>query len=196
MKQSMRAKRLSRHHKRMSKTSKLNLVSLMDIFTILVFFLLVNSSDVEVLQNNKEIKLPESIAEQKPELNLVVMVNNSDIIVSGRPLAKVEDIFSAAAAEDEQIVALREELEYQIERRPTLTELEKKRGRAVTIMADQLVPYKLLKRVMVTCAANEYRHISLAVSQVPVDSGVEPGSEQKPEQPPQQDALASLSLGR
>ncbi|MDM3872235.1 biopolymer transporter ExbD [Porticoccus sp. W117] len=177
MKQSMRAKRLSRHHKRMNKTSKLNLVSLMDIFTILVFFLLVNSSDVEVLQNNKEIKLPESIAEQKPELNLVVMVNNSDLMVSGRPLAKVEDILSATATEDDQIAVLRDELKYQIERRPQLTELEKKRGRAVTIMGDQSVPYKLLKRVMVTCAANEYRHISLAVSQVPVDSSAEPSVE-------------------
>ncbi|MGS2722965.1 ExbD/TolR family protein [Porticoccus sp. GXU_MW_L64] len=174
MKQSMRAKRLSRHHKRMNKTSKLNLVSLMDIFTILVFFLLVNSSDVEVLQNNKDIKLPESVAEQKPELNLVVMVNNEDLMVSGRPLAKVTDIYSDTSDEDDQIAVLRDELKYQIERRPQLTELEKKRGRAVTIMGDQTVPYKLLKRVMVTCAANEYRHISLAVSQVPIESLEQP----------------------
>ena len=40
----------------------LNLVSLMDIFTILVFFLLVNSSDVETLPNAKDLQLPESIS--------------------------------------------------------------------------------------------------------------------------------------
>ena len=40
----------------------INLVSMMDIFTILVFFLLVNSSDVEVLPNAKEIVLPTSTA--------------------------------------------------------------------------------------------------------------------------------------
>ena len=50
MKKSVRQMRIERHRARMKKTSKLSLVSLMDIFTILVFFLMVNASDVEVLQ--------------------------------------------------------------------------------------------------------------------------------------------------
>ena len=55
MKQSIRAKRMARHHSRLKKVPTLNLVSLMDIFTILVFFLLVNSSDVEVIETDKNI---------------------------------------------------------------------------------------------------------------------------------------------
>ena len=62
---SQRAKRMERRNERGKKTVSLNLVSLMDIFTILVFFLLVNSAQVEVLPNARDLQLPESIAEQK-----------------------------------------------------------------------------------------------------------------------------------
>ncbi|HBX40956.1 MAG TPA: biopolymer transporter ExbD, partial [Marinobacter adhaerens] len=41
MKTSRKAKRIRRHYGRMKKSGGLNLVSLMDIFTILVFFLMV-----------------------------------------------------------------------------------------------------------------------------------------------------------
>ncbi|HYQ72258.1 MAG TPA: biopolymer transporter ExbD, partial [Gammaproteobacteria bacterium] len=62
---SRRAKRMARNHKRTARGAGINLVSLMDIFTILVFFLLVNSSDGEVLPTHKAVNLPESIAEEK-----------------------------------------------------------------------------------------------------------------------------------
>ncbi|TQV82730.1 biopolymer transporter ExbD [Exilibacterium tricleocarpae] len=153
---------MARHHKRLKQTSKLNLVSLMDIFTILVFFLLVNSSDVEVLQSNKSIKLPESVAEKKPDATLVVMLNQTDIVVAGRSLVPVATVLGR---EENDIKELTEELEYQASRRP-LTESEKKKGRAVTIMGDESIPYALLKRIMTTCAAADYRDISLAVTRV------------------------------
>ncbi|MDX1453575.1 MAG: biopolymer transporter ExbD, partial [Oleiphilaceae bacterium] len=72
MKESAKAKRIKRHLKRGKQTGKLNLVSLMDIFTILVFFLMVNSSDVQVLQQSPDIKLPESKADQEPKDILTV----------------------------------------------------------------------------------------------------------------------------
>ena len=60
-------------------TAKLNLVSLMDIFTILVFFLMVNTGDVEVLQPDERIVLPKSYATLKPDSVPVVKVTNEDI---------------------------------------------------------------------------------------------------------------------
>ncbi|PCK08177.1 MAG: RNA polymerase subunit sigma-70 [Alteromonadaceae bacterium] len=157
---------MARQHKRQNGQGKLNLVSLMDIFTILVFFLLVNSSDVEVLQNNKDIKLPESIAEKKPENNLVVMVSKSDILVGGR---KVASVASALAGAESEIAGLKTELEYQASRKPYRSPEEEEKGRDVTIMGDQGIPYKLLKKIMTTCAKSDFRNISLAVSQVPND---------------------------
>lgn len=164
MKQSIHAKRMARHHKRLKNQSKLNLVSLMDIFTILVFFLLVNSSEVEVLQSNKDIKLPESIAEQKPENTLMITVSNEDIIVAGRTVA---DVSSSLDIKTSEIPELLKELEYLASRKPYRNEEEAAKGRDVTIMGDKEIPYLLLKKIMTTCAKAEYRNISLAVSQVP-----------------------------
>lgn len=164
MKTSLRAKRMARNHRRMQNSSKLNLVSLMDIFTILVFFLMVNSGDVEVLQSDKNIALPESSAEQKPDLTLLIKISATDVIVQGRSVASVADIL---AQQDNEIVALDKELTYLAERKPMLTEQEKKKGRSVTIMGDQNIPYTLLKRVMATCAGADYRDISLAVNALP-----------------------------
>ncbi len=163
MKKSKHAKRMERANKRRGG-SKLNLVSLMDIFTILVFFLLVNSSDVEVLQNNKDIKLPESTAEQKPDEQLVVTVTKESILVGGNKVAELAGFQADAASE---IDGLKEELEYLASRRPYADEEAEKLGRYVSIMADKETPYTLLKKVMSTCAKSEYRNISLAVSQVP-----------------------------
>lgn len=165
MKQSKRVKRMERHHRRAKKTSKLNLVSLMDIFTILVFFLLVNSSDVEVLQNDKSIKLPESVAEKKPEQTLVVIVNTESILVGGREVASL----NAIQETEEGIVGLKKELDYLAERSPYKDAEAASLGRDVNIMADKGTPYKLLKKVMKTCAKADYRNISLAVSQVVAD---------------------------
>lgn len=161
MKQSLRAKRMEKHHRRLNQVPKLNLVSLMDIFTILVFFLLVNSGDVEVLQTDKSIKLPASFSEQIPEENLVVLVSATDVLVGGRVVGSVAEL---VASSGELFAPLQQELKYQAERAGPLTEKNQATGRPVTIMADQKVPYQLLKKIMATCAAAEYRDISLAVT--------------------------------
>lgn len=179
MKASMRARRMARHHRRMNKQSKLNLVSLMDIFTILVFFLMVNSGDVEVLQADKNIKLPESTAEVKPDITLLIKISASDLIVQGRKIASVDEVLASSG---DRIRSLDKELQYQASRKPLMTEMEKERGRAVTIMGDQEIPYQLLKRVMTTCAQADYRDISLAVNKVPTAvSGDTPDSDPQPE---------------
>ena len=174
MKKSLRARRMERHHKRAQGQSKLNLVSLMDIFTILVFFLLVNSSDVEVLQSSKDIELPESISEQRPDTTLVVNVNARNIIISGRAVATVSEIINN---DGNEIAGLAKELQYQASRGKPLTEEQQVQGRPVTIMGDKSVPYTVLKKIMTTCAANEYRNISLAVNKVAKEEVSEPAVE-------------------
>lgn len=162
MKQSLRAKRMAKHHRRLNGAPKLNLVSLMDIFTILVFFLLVNSGDVEVLQVDKSIKLPASVSDQIPENNLLVLVSSTDVIVGGRSVGKLAEL---VAAEGTKFAPLEAELKYQAEKAGALNPAEQLTGRPVTIMADQGLAYALLKKIMATCAATDYRAISLAVTQ-------------------------------
>ena len=168
MKRSVHAKRLLRNRKR-AQGSKLNLVSLMDIFTILVFFLLVNSSDVEVLQNNKSIQLPESTSTIPPEEKLMVQVTETALIVAGK---KIDDIASIDSSYDQFIPSLKKELDYQASRRPLLaasaddSSESVSAGRGITIMGDKDIPYTLLKKILATCAQTEYRDMSLAVLSV------------------------------
>src|SRR5210317_732546 len=159
---SARAKRMEKHHERNARGGTLNLISLMDIFTILVFFLLVNSSDVETLPNAKELQLPESIAEEKAKETVVILIGEEDIIVQGTPVAKVADVMNIKGND---IPALREALVSQNDRVLRREAQEDIAGREVTIMGDKDIPYRLLKKVMATCTESEYGQISLAVLQ-------------------------------
>ena len=153
---------MERRHARGKAGIALNLVSLMDIFTILVFFLLVNSSDVEVLPNAKEIQLPESIAEVKAKETVVILISEEDIIVQGTPVARVADVMSRKGND---IPELRQALQSQNDRVLRREAQDDIAGREVTIMGDKDIPYRLLKKVMATCTESDYGQISLAVLQ-------------------------------
>ena len=162
MVKSARAKRMEKHHKRNKGSGVLNLVSLMDIFTILVFFLLVNSSEVQTLPNTKDLQLPESIAEEKPEETVTILIGRTDILVQGKPVAKIADVL---ATKGNDIPALREALLSQNDRVLRREARDDIAGREVTIMGDKDISYRLLKKVMATCTASDYGQISLAVLQ-------------------------------
>jgi len=162
MAKSGRAKRMDKHHKRNKGVGGLNLVSLMDIFTILVFFLLVNSSQVETLPNAKELQLPESIAEEKARETVVIIIGETDLVVQGTPVAKIADVM---AIKGNDIPELREALLSQNDRVLRREAQEDISAREVTIMGDKDIPYRLLKKVMATCMESDYGQISLAVLQ-------------------------------
>ena len=160
MKMSSRAKRMQRRNEKGKKVVAVNLVSLMDIFTILVFFLLVNSAQVEVLPNAKDLQLPESVAEQKARENVVIMVTDNDILVQGSPVASVQ----ASMTQTELVIdELKQALQRQTASALRQDSVADIADREVTIMGDRELPYSLLKRVMATCTAADYGRISLAV---------------------------------
>jgi biopolymer transport protein ExbD len=166
MVKSGRAKRMEKHHKRNKGAGTLNLVSLMDIFTILVFFLLVNSSDVQTLPNARELQLPESIAEEKPRETVVILIGETDLIVQGTVVAKIADIM---ATKGNDIPKLREALLSQNDRVLRREAQDEIVAREVTIMGDKDIPYRLLKKVMATCTRSDFGQISLAVLQKSAD---------------------------
>ncbi|MFQ5469699.1 MAG: ExbD/TolR family protein [Gammaproteobacteria bacterium] len=166
MNMSRRARRMERHHKR-RRMQGLNLVSLMDIFTILVFFLLVSSSDSGGIPSAKVLKLPESIAKEKPKETLSIIVTSKDIIVQGRKVETIADIIDLPS---DTIPGLKKELDYHANR--TLTAADaKKGGGEITILGDRVIPYKLLKKIMVTCTKAKFTNISLAVVQKSAKEG-------------------------
>lgn len=138
----------------------LNLVSLIDIFTILIFFLLANASDVEILPNTKAVTLPESTSEKTPKETVVIVVNDEDIIVQGRKVASVVDVMNSGI---ETIEPLQAELVHQSGRTVIDKNAKDKVNKDITIMGDKEIPYKLLRKVMVTCAHANYSNIAFAV---------------------------------
>ena len=155
---SNRAKRMERHHKRGHRSVALNLVSLMDIFTILVFFLLVNSSDVQELPT-RSVQMPESVSEQKPRETVVVVVNREGIMVQGELVISMND---ALTQEGNTLEPLKLALEAQTGR---LVGSADDVDNEVTIIGDKGLPYSLLRKVMATCTEADYGRVSLAVMQ-------------------------------
>ena len=139
----------------------MNLVSLIDVFTILIFFLLSNSGGVEVLPSPKAVQLPESISEKAPRENLIVVVSGSEILVDGRKIANVADVL---AMEGDLIAPLKAELDLQANRQVIRKENEAQ-SKQLTIMGDKDIPYRLLRKIMVTSARSNFSDVSFAVRQ-------------------------------
>jgi len=172
MSMSNRARRMAQHHLRHRADAELNLIPLIDILSVMVAFLLVYSTEVEVIQNTKGIEIPQSIAQTAPKQSVVVMITKTDLFVQGEFIATVADI---RADKNTLVEPLRAAL-----KRPLLVgkEMSEKdlAQREITIMADKSLPYDVLKRVMATCTDADYGRISLAVIQKekPVAPGYKP----------------------
>ena len=159
MRNSRRIKRMGRNR---LKIGKMNLTSLMDVFTILVFFLLVNSGSVEVVEAPKDVKLPESRIESKPRETVVISISPEEVLVQGKLVAFVEDILSDKQNAVDPINARLAELKANvigINTKAVADSLE------VTILADRSVPFTVVKTIMSTCTAEGYENVSLAVIQ-------------------------------
>lgn len=140
----------------------MNLVSLIDVFTILIFFLLSNSGGVEILPSPKAVQLPESVSEKAPRENLIVVVSGSEILVDGRKIANVADVL---AMEGDLIAPLKAELDLQANRQVIRKENEAQ-SRQLTIMGDKDIPYRLLRKIMVTSARSNFSDVSFAVRRI------------------------------
>jgi len=156
---SRRIKRMGRNR---VKIGKMNLTSLMDVFTILVFFLLVNSGSVEILDAPKEVSLPESRVESRPRETVVIFISPDEVLVQGKLVARVEDIMNGEEDVLNPIHARLAELKENIVGVSTLTVAA---SREVTILADKSVPFMVVKTVMSTCTNQGYENVSLAVTQ-------------------------------
>ncbi len=162
MNQTRRAKRMEIRAKRKSQVASMNLVSLMDIFTILVFFLLAQSSAVEVLPNTDKLELPESLAEEHARETVLVMLTAQDILVNGRVAMSMA---AAQNSPDAELAPLRKVLEEQMQRVVKVGDGDEADRGEITIMADKNLSFALIKKVMLTSTKANYGLLSFAVLQ-------------------------------
>ncbi len=169
MKVSRRVRRMERHHKG-QKQPALNLVSLMDIFTILVFFLLVNSSSSEQLPNKKELVLPYSTAKTVPKETPIITITKTDVLMQGRLIGSVTELL---ATPGDSLPALKAELDFEAAK-PRIVEAiegEEAPERAITILADENTPYDLVSKILTTCQQANFNNISFAATQKAKNKG-------------------------
>jgi biopolymer transport protein ExbD len=159
MRNSRRIKRMSRNR---VKIQKMPLTSLMDVFTILVFFLLVNSGSVEVVEAPKDVKLPESQVQAKPKETVVISVSPDEVLVQGHLAGPVEGILIGDTLTLDNVRSRLAELKENVIGTNTLTVAA---SREVTILADRSVPFTVVKQIMSACTGEGYENVSLAVIQ-------------------------------
>ena len=140
----------------------MNLVSLIDVFTILIFFLLSNSGGVETLPSPKAVMLPESVSQAEPKDTVVVVVSASEILVDGRKVANVADVLGT---EGDTIEPLKAELDLLRSNRQVVRKENEAQSRQLTIMGDKEIPYRLLRKIMATSARANFSDVSFAVRQ-------------------------------
>jgi biopolymer transport protein TolR len=159
MKMSKRAMRKIRRAKKQSVVASINLVSMIDIFTILIIYLLVNTAAVQIV-GAEQVDLPQSIAVEPPRDNVSIILTRDDVLVDGEPVMKVSDIKADGPA---VIETLKQHL---LSISPLTHEQQTTgdEGGEVNILADKSVPYSLLKKIMTTCADSQFAKISLGVN--------------------------------
>lgn len=149
--------------RRQVQACKPMLTSLIDVMTILLIYLLQSfSAEGEIVTVSKELMLPESSAQKKPDLRVVIMVNNRYILAENEHVASVDQVLSS----DDLLI---EELHQWLGDRRALTEkIEKYSTKTkftgeVMIQGDRRIRFRLLKKIMFTCGQQGYNNFSLAV---------------------------------
>ena len=159
MRNTRRIKRMSRNR---LKITKMNLTSLMDVFTILVFFLLVNSGSVEIMESPKNMTVPEARVDTKPRETVVIFVSPEDVLVQGKIVARVADILDGEMSTVDPITSRLAELRDNIVGPSTLAVAG---SQEITILADKSVPFIVIRKIMSACTGEGYENVSLAVIQ-------------------------------
>lgn len=139
---------------------ELNLIPMIDIMSVMVAFLLIYSTEVEVVQNAKDVEIPLSTAEAKPAETVVVTITKDMLLVQGDVIATMDQIRDPNAA---LIEPLREYLSRPLTTKNGAAQQTALAHREITVLADRGLPYEVIRKVMTTCTAAAYDKLSLAV---------------------------------
>ena len=153
--------RIKKHDTNPGKV-RLNLTSMMDMFTIILVFLLKTySTDGMLIQPSEYLTLPTSTVEKSPEVALDLVISKEWIMVNHEPVVTVAEVL---ASEDLIVQSLKENLEIYAREAKRMEELYgTKFSGKVTIQGDKEIPYQLLVKVMATCGKSDYPNMRLVV---------------------------------
>lgn len=145
-------------------TFSLKLTSMIDMFTILLVFLLKSySADGQIMTVAQDLRLPESTSQKQPAVMSVIALTTEWLLVDGRPIERLDTIMSS----DKMLIA---PLEAELQRLRRLsegmgemsTQMQGFQGN-IAIQGDKDITFDLLKRIMLTCGRVGYNNMNLAV---------------------------------
>ncbi|QDK36818.1 biopolymer transporter ExbD [Bdellovibrio sp. NC01] len=181
---------LSKKKSKRGVTAILSLTAMVDMFTVLVIFLLQNYNTTgEILYIPKEVTLPKaaSVRELKPAH--VVTISNKEILLDKDPVATFDEV-KALGAEEWNIPKLKEQLTEALAKSKAEQEsklqnkirdvVETTKGQdgtedpnawsKVTIQADKGVDFLTVKKVLYTVTEAGAGEINFAVTKLPQES--------------------------
>jgi biopolymer transport protein ExbD len=163
MKDSRRMKRMERNNRKGQEVTGLglNLIPMMDVLCVLVFFLLFHSFNGDMPE--QRIVLPDSVVETRPRQTVTIVVSPETVLVQGEALISTPELYNDRIETVHELTARLKQLEPYIPK--TVAE-----NKEITLLADKTIPFKVLKKIMTTCTASGYGRISLAVEQKAVKS--------------------------
>ncbi|HTF99581.1 MAG TPA: biopolymer transporter ExbD [Nitrospirota bacterium] len=161
MRETRRMKRMERNNRKGEiRGLGINLIPMMDVLTVLVFFLLFHSFNSTM--PDAQIALPASVAETRPRETVSIVVSPDLVLVQGEPVISTPKLFDDRTGIVSEIRDRLDQIERNIIETGTKTFSE---GKEITLLADKTIPFKVLKKIMSTCTASGYGKISLAVVQ-------------------------------
>lgn len=160
MRSPRKVRRIEKQYAQNNRAVPINIVSMIDIFAILVFYLLVSIAAVEMRPTDATLQLPKSTAQKRPEEATQVMVTTKQILVDNHVVMELTD---AEAATTPDLPALNAQLQSSAELKLVEGDASRRTRGEVNILADKTIPYSVLKKVMASCSKAEFARISLAV---------------------------------
>jgi len=158
MKDSRRMKRMERNNRKGQEVTGLglNLIPMMDVLCVLVFFLLFHSFNGDMPE--QRIVLPDSVVETRPRQTVTIVVSPETVLVQGEAVINTPALYDDRIGTIHELTARLKQLEPYIPK--TVAD-----NKEITLLADKTIPFKVLKKIMTTCTASGYGRISLAVEQ-------------------------------
>lgn len=141
----------------------LKLTSMIDMFTILLIFLLKSfSAEGQIMTVAPDLQLPESTAQKPPQSVSVIAVTNEWILLDGKQIVPVSEVILSKQL---LIPRLAKELKNLRVISEKVGEISADMGFTgkISIQGDKQIPYQLLKSVMYTCGQIGYNDMLLAV---------------------------------
>lgn len=168
----MRGLHIGKGGKRKALGFYLNLTPMIDMFTILVVFLLITfSASGEILMSSAEIQLPAAYSNRPLERVPTIAISANSIVFEGEEVVKTAAVTEKLVV-DQKIPELAKRLKESQEayRRnhqdPADPELRKKwieEAKQIIIQADRKVPFEVIRLVMTTAAIESYSAINFAI---------------------------------